>query len=145
MLYDLPSDYNKHHLMFILKIVIQKVIQCYCRAECKYNFPIYKLFSLEENIGINVLKCFKFCFARWLQACSPSLFVCAANRAGTLPERNDHCWERSHMCESYIIPVRLGGILTKCLLNGKLGKIMALVMIRSRLSASDHSDECVGW
>lgn len=52
--------------------------------------------------------------------------------------------ESDHTCESYIIPVRLGGILTKCLLNGKLGKIMALVMIRSRLSASDHSDECVG-
>lgn len=50
--------------MFTLKTVIQKVIQCYCKAEYKYNFPIYKLFSLGENIGINVLKCFKCCFAR---------------------------------------------------------------------------------
>lgn len=52
------------NIMFTLKTVIQKVIQCYCKAEYKYNFPIHKLFSLGENIGINVLKCFKCCFAR---------------------------------------------------------------------------------
>lgn len=58
-----------------MKIVIQKVIQFYHRAEYKYNVSIRRLFSLEENIGINVLKSFRFCFARWLQACSSSLFV----------------------------------------------------------------------
>lgn len=70
--YDQPSDNNKHCLM---KIVIQKVIQFYHRAEYKYNVSIHRLFSLEENIGINVLKSFRLCFARWLQACSSSLFV----------------------------------------------------------------------
>lgn len=70
--YDQPSDNNKHYLM---KIVIQKAIQFYHRAEYKYNVSVGRLFSLEEIIGINLLKSFRFCFARWLQACSSSLFV----------------------------------------------------------------------
>lgn len=71
--YDQPSDNNKHYLM---KIVIQKEIQFYHRAEYNVSILFYSiLFSLEYNIGINVLKSFRFCFARWLQACSLSLFV----------------------------------------------------------------------